>query len=116
MSELFEKRNLNYDLCSQTDFSLHSVNAVAYGLKSLKYYAGKVQHIVPFETRNAVYLEESSTKIKSWKPDKCHCRLCLAYTHQVGNIQRLENRVISCVFDQRTNACSKFVVGCQSEF
>ena len=111
MSELFEKRNLNYDLCSQTDFSLHSVNAVAYGLKSLKYYAGKVQHIVPFETS-----EESSTKIKSWKPDKCHCRLRLAYTHQVGNIQRLENRVISCVFDQRTNACSKFVVGCQSEF
>ena len=42
MSELFEKRNLNYDLCSQTDFSLHSVNAIAYGLKSLKYYAGKV--------------------------------------------------------------------------
>ena len=25
MSELFEKRNLNYGLCSQTDFSLHSV-------------------------------------------------------------------------------------------
>ena len=47
MSELFEKRNLNYDLRSQTDFSLHSVNTGAYGLKSLKYFAGKVWSIVP---------------------------------------------------------------------
>ena len=39
MPELFEKRNLNYNLCSQTDFSLHSVNTVAYGLTLLKYFA-----------------------------------------------------------------------------
>ena len=31
MSKLFEKRNLNYNLCSQTNFSLHSINTVAYG-------------------------------------------------------------------------------------
>ena len=49
MSELFEKRNLNYNLCSQTDFSLHSVNTVAYLLKSLKYFAGKVWSIVPLK-------------------------------------------------------------------
>ena len=33
MSELFEKHDLNYDLRPKRDFSLHSVNAVAYGLK-----------------------------------------------------------------------------------
>ena len=33
MSELFEKHDLNYDLRPKTDFSLHSLNAVAYGLK-----------------------------------------------------------------------------------
>ena len=44
LSELFEKRNLNYNLRSQTDFSLHSVNTVAYGLKSRKYFAGSVEH------------------------------------------------------------------------
>ena len=49
MSELFEKRNLNYNLRSQTDFSLHSVNTVAYLLKSLKYFAGKVWSIVPLK-------------------------------------------------------------------
>lgn len=31
MSELLVKRNLNYDLRSQTDFLLHSVSTVTYG-------------------------------------------------------------------------------------
>ena len=86
MSELFEKRNLNYNLRSQTDFSLHSVNTVVYGLKSLKYFAGKVWSIVPFEIRNARSLEEFSAKIKSWRPENCPCRACLTYIHQVGYI------------------------------
>ena len=77
MSELFEKHDLN--LCSQTYFSLHSVNTIAYGLKSPKYFAGKVWTIVPFEIRNAISLEEFSAKIKSWRPENCPCRVCLTY-------------------------------------
>ena len=81
MSELFEKRNLNYNLRSQTDFLFHSVNTVAYGLKSLKYFAGKVWSIAPFEIRNTVSLEEFSAKIKSWRPENCPCRVCLTYMY-----------------------------------
>lgn len=76
MPELFEKRYLNYGLCSQTYFSLHSVNNVTNSLKSLKYFAGKVWNIVPFEIRNAASLEELSNKIKCWKLEKYpSCRL-----------------------------------------
>ena len=63
MSEIFKKRNLNYSLCSQTDFSLPSANTGAYGLKSLKYFTEKVWSIVPFEIRNTISLEEVSAKI-----------------------------------------------------
>ena len=86
MSELFVKRNLNYNLRSQTDFSFHAVNTVAYGLKSLKYFAGKVWNIVPFEIRNARSLEVFPAKIKSWIPENCPCRVCLTYIHEVGYI------------------------------
>ena len=86
MSEIFEKSNLNYNLRSQRDFSLHPVNTVTYGLKSLKYFEGKVWSIVPFEIRNAISLEEISAKIKSWRPENCLCRVCLTYTHQVDYI------------------------------
>ena len=86
MSELFDKRNLNSNLHSQTDFSLHSVTTVAYGLKSLKYFAGKVSSIIPFKVRNVISLEEFSAKIKSWRPENLSCRVCLTYIHQVGYI------------------------------
>ena len=86
MSELFEKRNLNYNLRTPTDFSLHSINIVAYALKSLKYFAGKVWSIVPFGIRNAIRLEEFSAKIKSWRPENCSYTVCLTYIHQVGYI------------------------------
>ena len=86
MSGLFEKRNLNYNLHSQTDFSLHSANAVTYGLKSLKYFAAKVWSIVPFEIGNARSFEEFSAKVKSWRPENCPCRVCLTDIHQVGYI------------------------------
>ena len=61
ISEIFKKRNLNYNLCSQIDFLPYSANTVAYGLKSLKYFAGKVWSIIPFELRNAINLEEISS-------------------------------------------------------
>ena len=62
-------KNLNDNLHSQTDFLLHSVNTIAYGLKSLKYFTRKVWSIVPFKIRNVISLEEFSDKIKSWRPE-----------------------------------------------
>ena len=91
--EIFPHLQLKYaklriicQLRSQTDFSLHSVNTIAYGLKSLKYFAGKVWSIVAFEIRNAISLKEFSDKMKSWRPENCPCGVCLTYIHQVGYI------------------------------
>ena len=84
--ELFENRNLNWSLHSQTDCSLHAVNTVAYRLRILKYFAAEVWSIVPFEIRNAISLEELSAKIKSWRPENCPCRVFLTYIHQVDYI------------------------------
>ena len=41
MSEIFNLRNIDYNLRSQTDFKQGPVNAVNYGLKSLRYLAQK---------------------------------------------------------------------------
>ena len=86
MSEVFEKRNLNYNPRSETGFLLHSVNTVAYGLKSLEYFAGKEWRMAPFEIRNARSLEDFSAKIKIWRPENCPCRVCWTYIHQVDYI------------------------------
>ena len=82
----YAKLRIILQLRPQTDFSLHSVNTIAYGLKSLKYFAGKVWSIVAFEIRNAISLKEFSDKMKSWRPENCPCGVCLTYIHQVGYI------------------------------
>ena len=44
---MFETRNLNYNLRTQTDFIRTRVNASSFGLNSLKYLASKIWDIVP---------------------------------------------------------------------
>ena len=51
MSEIFNLRNIDYYLHSQTDFKQDPVNMVNYGLKSLRYLAPKIWDIIPLEIR-----------------------------------------------------------------
>ena len=86
MSEIFNLRNIDYNLRSQTDFKQGPVNTVNYGLKSLRYLAPKIWDIIPLEIRNAGSLTEFITNIKSWIPKHCPCTLCRIYIHHVGYI------------------------------
>ena len=86
MSELFNLRNINYDICSQTDFELGPTYTTAYGLRSLKYFAPKIWNTVPIAIRNSDSLSEFTTKIKSKRPVTCLCNLCCTFVGQVGYI------------------------------
>ena len=86
MSEMFNLRNIDYNLRSQTNFKQGPVNTVNYGLKSLRYLAPKIWDIIPLEIRNAGSLTEFITNIKSWIPKHCPCTLCRIYIHHVDYI------------------------------
>ena len=45
--ELFQRREANYNIRSQTDFSLRSINSSNYCLKSLRYLAPKIWNLLP---------------------------------------------------------------------
>ena len=49
MCDIFETRNINYNLRSQTDFAGTNVNTTSFGLNSLRYLATKIWDIVPNE-------------------------------------------------------------------
>ena len=84
MHDIFEQRNIQYNLRSQTDFQLGSVKKVNCGLRALKYLCPKIWNIVPFDTKNSETLEQFKMKIKSWKPKHCPCNLCQPYFHCLG--------------------------------
>ena len=51
MCDIFETRNLNYDLMSQTDFIRTRVSTSSFGLNSLKYLATKIWDSVPSDIK-----------------------------------------------------------------
>ena len=74
---------MNYNILSQTYFSLRSINTSIYGLRSLKYLAPKIWNPVPQDIWSAKSLFQFIRKIKSWIPDGCPCILCHIYIGQV---------------------------------
>ena len=86
MLDLFQRREVNYNIHSQTDFSLRSVNTSSYGFRSLRYLAPKIWNLVPQDIRSAKSLSQFIRKIKPSVPDGCPCILCRTYIGQVGYV------------------------------
>ena len=51
MHEVFKHRNIQYSICSQTDFPSGLVKAVNCGLRALRYLGLKIRNIVPLEIK-----------------------------------------------------------------
>ena len=83
MYDIFERREVRYNLRSQTDFSGHNVNTVNYGINSLKMFATKVWNLVPQEIKESSSIEDLKINIRKWKPN-CECYLCKKYVKHVG--------------------------------
>ena len=86
MSEIFNLRNEDYNLRSQTDFKQSPVNTVNYRLNSLRYLAPKIWDTIPLEIWNSGSLTEFITNIKFWIPKHCPCTLNRIFIHHVGYI------------------------------
>ena len=79
----WSERILNFPLQQLKTLYLHS----AHGDKTLQ--GGDLQQIlelIPQSTRKCKTLNKFKTKIKSWCPDHCPCRLCKTYLSQLGFI------------------------------
>ena len=52
MCDIFETRNLDYNLRSQIDFIRACANTSSFGLSSLKYLATKIWDVLPYEIKS----------------------------------------------------------------
>ena len=84
-------RSIDYNLRSQTEFSVSSVNTTQFGLNSLRYFASKIWNMVPLEFKNLNDVEIFQSEIRKWEPKQCECTLCLPYTHSIGHVNISNN-------------------------
>ena len=68
LCDIFPLRSIDYNLRSQTDFFLSSVNTIHFGLNSLRYFASKAWNIVPLELENLSDVEIFKSEIRKWEP------------------------------------------------
>ena len=84
LCDIFPLRFIDYNVRSQTDFSVSSVNITHFGLNSLRYFASKASNMVPLEIKNLNDVEIFKSEIGKWEPMQCECTLCLPYMHSIG--------------------------------
>ena len=69
IQEIFEKRqNIDYNLRSQKDFVLPSVNTTYFSLHLLRYFSLKIWNVIPDEIKDSLSLDECKIKIRQWEP------------------------------------------------
>ena len=87
MKDVFELKEPAYNLRSESNyFTRRNVKTTYYGLSSIKHLAPQIWELVPQSLKKCKTLNELKTKIKSWYPDHCPCRLYKTYIAQLGFI------------------------------
>ena len=91
MSDTFPTRVLNYNLRSQTDFFINTVNTRKFGLNWLRYFASKVGSMIPIEIQNSSTVEMFKSKISKWEPNDCNCKSCQEYLHRTKYVNLFDD-------------------------
>ena len=86
-SDLFERKNISYNLRSQPDFVIPQVKTVYKGSNLFQYFRSIIWSLIPKEITNCDTLPSFISKIRQWRPDTCPCRICKNFVPNVGFIE-----------------------------
>ena len=84
LSDFVDIRATTYNLRNKPDFQKNRGNTVHYGTESIRVIAPKIWDLIPNDIKRSSSINSFKSKIKSWKTDKCPCRLCKTYISNVG--------------------------------
>ena len=76
-----------YNLKSQSHFTLPIVRTVNYQIESIRYLGPKIWESIPANIKKPNTIERFKSGIKKWKPESCPCRLYKTYLQQIGYMQ-----------------------------
>ena len=86
-SDLFERKNINYNLHSQPDFVIPQVKYVYKESDSLRYFGPIIWNLIPKEIKNCDTLASFVNKIRQWRHNACPFRICKNFITNVGFIE-----------------------------
>ena len=74
----------HYNLRNVSDFIILKVKSVNFGFEIIRYLGPKIWDSLPQSLKNKESVDSFKTAIKTWKPDRCPCRICKTYLQNIG--------------------------------
>ena len=84
IQELFSAQLPTYDLRKKRQWVVSDVKTVKYGTETIRYRGPKTWDLLPDGIKESNTLTEFKSKIKTWKPIGCECRLCKVFISNLG--------------------------------
>ena len=86
LNDIFVPALYPYNFRRQNTLQRRRVKSVRYGTESLSFLGPKIWDIIPQNIKQSKTVEIFKSKIKTWIPLECPCRLCKVYVQNLGFI------------------------------
>ena len=75
LSEIFQRREIRYNLRIKDTVLLPSTSTVAFGMNSISFRGSILWNNIPDVIKSSVTIASFSQKIKIWAGEECNCKL-----------------------------------------
>ena len=87
MNEVFDFIKCRNPLRNELRFKSRNIRTVRYGIETAAFVGSRIWTNMPNELKESTSLNEFKSKIKTWKPENCPCKLCKIYLQRIGSLQ-----------------------------
>ena len=86
MNEVFDIIECPY-LRNELRFKSRIICTTRYGIETAAFVGSRIWSYMPIELKESLSLNKFRSKIKTWKPKNCPCKLCNIYVKRIGYLQ-----------------------------
>ena len=87
MNESFDIIEYPYPLRNELRFKPRNIPTVKYRIETAAFVSSRIWSYMPSELKESTSLNKFRSKIKTWKPENCPCKLCIIYLQRIGYLQ-----------------------------
>ena len=87
MNEVFDIIEFPYPLRNKLRFNSRNIRTVRYGIETAAFVGSRIWSYMPSELKESTSLNEFMSKIKTWKPENCPCKLCKIHLQRIRYLQ-----------------------------
>ena len=87
MNEVFDVTESQYSLRNKLRFKSRSIRTVRYGIETVAFFGSRIWSYMPSELKESTSLNKFKSKIKTWKPENCPCKLCKINLQRIVYLQ-----------------------------